>query len=339
MEQIQIKQNPIQRNYLFDTLKGVGILLVIFGHLIEQMTSPVAESIYKIIYIFHMPLFIVISGYFARFDWKKILKHLIIPYLILQVIFTPIEYIALKPKFDILFILRPKWLLWFLFALILWKLSLFLIDKIKNFLPIIIPLSFIIGLAFGFLPFDGFIMSISRLVVFYPFFLLGYHFKQTGFVTKLGESNKWWKILLIGLSIICFILIFVLFPNTPKTAFYGSQNYHQLANYNILFRLFNYVGATIIILAIISITTREKTPVSAIGKQSFTLYIGHAPFGMPIALLLAKFTSPYIILLAFPLTAIITVIILVAKYLYIKFKNHKKDKDSVKIPPVDNIPK
>lgn len=338
MEQVKITKHTIERNYLFDTLKGVGILLVIFGHLIEQMTTPTAEAIYKIIYIFHMPLFIVISGYFARFNWKKILTHLLIPYLILQVIFTPIEFIALKPKLDILFILRPKWLLWFLFALIIWKISLLLIDKLKKYLPIIIAVSFVVGLVFGFLKFDGFILSISRLVVFYPFFLLGYHFKQNGFITKLGAINKWWKITLIALSFICFILIFVLFPHTPKNAFYGSLNYHQLPHYTIFFRLFNYIGATIITLTLLSITPKTKTPIAFFGKQSFTLYIGHAPFGMPIALLLAKIASSYIVLLAFPLTALIVLIILTARQLYIRYNPFKKHTSQKLLVNTDSKP-
>ena len=46
------------RNPTIDVMKGVGISLVVLGHV---WTSP--ELLQKIIYAFHMPLFFVISGY------------------------------------------------------------------------------------------------------------------------------------------------------------------------------------------------------------------------------------------------------------------------------------
>lgn len=67
-----------------DVAKGVGILLVVSGHSIIDggAFSPVRGSIY----LFHMPMFFILSGYtikegsFKPFFWKKIWS-LIVPYI------------------------------------------------------------------------------------------------------------------------------------------------------------------------------------------------------------------------------------------------------------------
>lgn len=51
---------PKERLVHIDVAKGIGILLVAFGHLVKfgSYTS-------NVIYSFHMPLFFVLSGVFA----------------------------------------------------------------------------------------------------------------------------------------------------------------------------------------------------------------------------------------------------------------------------------
>ena len=55
------------RDSYFDNLKGILILLVVIGHFILPMdkTRPV-WSIFYIIYLFHMPMFAMVSGYFSK---------------------------------------------------------------------------------------------------------------------------------------------------------------------------------------------------------------------------------------------------------------------------------
>lgn len=58
------------RIHKIDITKGVLILLVIAGHLIQ---GPVSDSLARyIIYSFHMPLFIAVSGYLI--NWTQLKK-------------------------------------------------------------------------------------------------------------------------------------------------------------------------------------------------------------------------------------------------------------------------
>lgn len=73
------------RDITFDIMKGIGILLVIIGHLAHGYGVLV-----PIIYTFHMPLFFIVSGYFYKEKspvtlFKRDIKLLILPYLVVCV--------------------------------------------------------------------------------------------------------------------------------------------------------------------------------------------------------------------------------------------------------------
>ena len=63
-----INTNNVARNKAFDVLKLFAIFLVVWGHCIQNLHSGdfYSEPVYKIIYSFHMPLFMVISGFFSK---------------------------------------------------------------------------------------------------------------------------------------------------------------------------------------------------------------------------------------------------------------------------------
>lgn len=95
-----------------DYAKIIGIFLVVYGHLLQR-TGLVYEElrwVWDLIYLFHMPLFFFISGYLYKGsqNWGKILKGLVIPYLIYQLMFFPIVYIPslVKEGFSVTILLQ-----------------------------------------------------------------------------------------------------------------------------------------------------------------------------------------------------------------------------------------
>ena len=78
-----------ERDYFFDNLKAVLIFLVVLGHfLLPIHGESVLVVVKRLIYVFHMPLFVFVSGYFAKkiykngqYNFKKIL-YLIKAYII-----------------------------------------------------------------------------------------------------------------------------------------------------------------------------------------------------------------------------------------------------------------
>lgn len=82
------------RDPVFDVMKGIGIILMLVGHI------PPGEKAYCIIYSFHMPLFFLVAGAFAKVGSDsegaavKDLKRLVLP-----VFITMVFIFALSPLY------------------------------------------------------------------------------------------------------------------------------------------------------------------------------------------------------------------------------------------------
>lgn len=125
----------MKRDKSIDIAKGIGICLMIIGH----MTGMI--PIHKFIYQFHMPMFLIFSGYFFNSQkWTNFLpfakvrfKQLFIPY----ITFTFIILLSIKlidPSTDITgYILQgPPHAVWFLLSLFLSEIIFFTLYKINN---------------------------------------------------------------------------------------------------------------------------------------------------------------------------------------------------------------
>lgn len=76
----------------------IGIFLVVFGHVSQRIPlwqENITIDIWNWIYLFHMPLFFVISGYLYKQgdgnNLRKIFWSLLVPYLIYQLLFPPFQ--------------------------------------------------------------------------------------------------------------------------------------------------------------------------------------------------------------------------------------------------------
>lgn len=181
-----------ERNIRLDSLKFCLILLVIVGHVFSQPTFrnvEVCQWIWKWIYLFHMPLFVFLSGYFSRKkpfrEYLSSCGRLLEALLLCQIIL--LYHLHLNHKhIGITEILTPQWILWYFLSLTYWRtLIQFVPQKVLDKSRLLIPLTFIIALGAGFLPLDRF-LSLQRSLAFLPFFYLGYYMRgrQLCFGTK-----------------------------------------------------------------------------------------------------------------------------------------------------------
>lgn len=69
------------RDPLFDRAKGLGIILLIWGHLFLYASAP-----FRLIFAVHMPLFFIISGVFISGNKLKLLTQYLFPYLFFTII-------------------------------------------------------------------------------------------------------------------------------------------------------------------------------------------------------------------------------------------------------------
>ena len=142
------------RNEIPDWLKGIAITLMVYGHVTHiGSASLLQKSIVDIIYTFHMPIFLIISGFYLNTGRDILLsavnlgRKLIIPYFLFISIYLIglilISMIGIHTNnsppesvinfFEIIFF-HPRGAYWFLHSLILLQLSILAIRCFLFFL-------------------------------------------------------------------------------------------------------------------------------------------------------------------------------------------------------------
>lgn len=264
--------------HFIDNIKVVLIFLVVFGHLIERYieSSNILMAIYMFIYIFHMPLFIYISGYLSKNlnkNKKVFLKNLLIPYILLNIVWYTLVYIYTGQVN--LPIIYPGWTLWFLLSLFFWRVTLKYVVQIKYILPI----SFILGILVGFIPY-GSILSFSRTIVFLPFFLLGYYTDIYKIKNIFNKAN--FSICVLGILIFIIISYFIVNKDILNYKFlYGSYSYKELGMSiyrGMIYRILLYISSIMLSLFVVYIIPMSKTFFTHIGKSTLYVYVFHTYF-------------------------------------------------------------
>lgn len=199
------------RDMFFDTCKYLLIILVITGHELEgyKHLHGWMEYLYSFIYLFHMPFFAFISGYFSkRLTINKLTKGsllLIESFIILQVGFLWLRNHEIP---DMESIFSPWYAPWYLLSLFWWRLAAFLCLKVKR--PVCcLSIAVVTGLFSGFLygnvaPTS--FLSMVRTLVFLPFFIAGLYTLPAylRIIRQLNHLPFIMIVLLVGCSLLFF---------------------------------------------------------------------------------------------------------------------------------------
>ncbi|OIK14488.1 acyltransferase family protein [Bacillus sp. MUM 13] len=271
-----------KRNYFFDNAKFILMAIVVFGHLLKSYIHESEEiyALYKTIYTFHMPAFILVSGFFAKGFYKKgylskITKKLILPYLIFQTIYTVFYYFLYSKSDFKMDLLDPQWAMWFLISLFCWNLMLLVFAKLKPAAGI--GIAVLAALLIGYADTVSNYLSLSRTFVFFPMYLIGYHLSKEQ-IKKLF-SVKW--------RITAFVIITVVFsgfylhPDISDKWLLGSKPYAELGNPDILSmftRLGVYTVSMIMVFSFLAFVPRGKHFFSRWGAQTLYVYLLHGFF-------------------------------------------------------------
>lgn len=267
--------NPAtERDYRFDNIKFILIVLVVCGHMMELFKGTSVP--YKVIYSFHMPAFIFITGRFARFDAGKVFKKLIMPYMIFQPVYLIFIALLEGKTFELQYT-TPYWLLWYLLAVIVYYFLIPILpdrDNIKAAVLIILC-ALVAGLIVGFDSTAGYYLSVSRIVVFLPFFLLGYYsisLEKSDFIAAILKQ-KWLIVVAALLSVTGSMAIIKL--NVTKKMLYGSYCYVD-GEGSLQIRLLIYVVALMWIWLLRVAVIDKKIPViTKIGQKTLWIYLLH----------------------------------------------------------------
>ncbi|MGP2437348.1 acyltransferase family protein [Streptomyces sp. JW3] len=166
-----------QRDAFFDNAKYLAIVLVAMGHSWEPLKgdSRVLEGLYQVVYAFHMPAFIIISGFFSRsFDMRpdrlrRLLTGVVVPYVLFETVYSLFNRYAGGSPDQQISLLDPWYLTWFLIALFVWRLTTPVWKLIRYPLPVALVIAALASVS----PEIGDDLDLQRVLQFLPFFVLG----------------------------------------------------------------------------------------------------------------------------------------------------------------------
>jgi fucose 4-O-acetylase-like acetyltransferase len=268
-----------KRESYFDNAKFILIFLVVFGHFISphKEDSEALYSVYNFIYTFHMPAFILISGFFSKSIrkngyLKKVFRNILIPYFIFQLLnFVILRIWNGKESFSLF---DPYWTLWFLLSLVLWNIMLLLFIRLKH--PAIMMMAALtIGVFAGYIQDIGTYFSLSRTFVFFPAFLGGYLLKKEHFSKILRPEIR----IASGMIIVAmFVSYFFLFPEEAKGWLLASSSYEKLGvelGQAWYIRLLMYGLMALATFCFLAIVPKRKLFLTHIGTRTLYVYLLH----------------------------------------------------------------
>nr|WP_106782604.1 acyltransferase family protein [Lysinibacillus timonensis] len=271
----------MNRTAYFDNAKAILIYLVVLGHLMSGSLkeNPYLDTLYLVIYLFHMPAFILISGHFTRTikrieDVKKIARTLLLPYIIFQVLYT-LYYKNIFGDHVELNFFEPRYALWFLLSMILWKIMLSAFSRHKA----MIVVSIICSLLVGYIGEVNEWLTLSRTFFFFPFFLLGYYLDREQFI-KL--KNKW-NLRVASLLAVSLVLVVYVYGDVRwKEWLFGRLPYEEIS-YGIfesgfISRLFIYALMILSTYIFLSLVPKGKQWYTSVGGRTLSIYLLHLLF-------------------------------------------------------------
>ncbi len=286
------------RNHHWDNIKSVLIILTVFAHILYQLqdVSPIINYIVDIIYFFHMPAFIFVSGYFGKSEHSHSAES-ILRFVFLFFIFN--SAYGFIYGFDSL--LKPLVSYWYLIALVFWRLITHHISSRKH----IVLVLFLLAIIIGFHPSVNNTLALARTIGFLPFYVLGYKFAESDYskMCDVRPLRRFFSVIVI-LAVISLTLYFSfdLLSFSDATFVLGAYT----DKFDVIERIIMFFVSVLSIPLLLYVSPRRKMPlISAFGRNSLWIFVFHRP----ITLLASKFLVNTQVLTIIMASLIITFVI------------------------------
>lgn len=282
------------RNSTVDILRGIAMLMVVFGHTMTGCTKYSEDSfLFNIVWTLQMPLFILISGYvtkyskpinsikaLGKFIKKRTLAYLlpwtIWTFVIRGMIFQQSNYLDIK---YVVYHMDAGY--WFLFTIwtivIVFGIAQLISEKLchrknKYFKMIALAIAYVLGMSV--LGGIGLIMGLSflgiKLTLYYmPFYFAGYLFGQ---IQPNMEHLKFGQRIIDSCIAICLVVWIALMKRYNFYAIGESE-------FGIIIRAFASLSGCIAVCGLIAQLTNNSSGggvlVQYVGVHSLEIYLVH----------------------------------------------------------------
>ena len=290
----------MERDKYWDSLKFVLIFLVVYGHIVAHYlgNSRFNMAIFNLIYFFHIPLFIFISGRFSHVKdikkYKKGIVRLVETYVVFQIIRTIASVLFEKAVLSWDCLIIPNWILWYNIVLIYWRLMVYFIylkagqQWIQQHRRKIVLASFGISMMAGFIP-VGDAFSVQRALSFLPFFVMGYYSVDFDIKEKCKKIP-------VAISLLIFIVIFGIlyrlhmnldYVHHCSFPYWAEDNAHTLLRFGLRCL---FLVIAIVLSALVMGLVPSNNVFAKWGSKTMFIYIYHS-FALREALFLLTIGS------------------------------------------------
>ncbi|WP_107471347.1 acyltransferase family protein [Streptomyces monashensis] len=266
------------RDAFFDNVKYLAIVLVAAGHCWAPLKgdSRVLEGLYNVVYTFHMPAFVIISGYFSRsFDMrpdrlKRLVTGIAVPYVVFQTAYLLFRrFVGHSPEpFDLV---SPWYLTWFLCALFVWRLSSPLWKLVRRPVPVALGIAMVGSVSMG----TGGALDFGRVLQFLPFFVLGLRLEPEHFTVL---RRRWVRIASVPVAAVALAVGWWSAPRLDDNWFYRESAAQKLGApwwTGPLMTLALFACALLLTAVFFAWVPRRRTWFTALGAGTLYGYLLH----------------------------------------------------------------
>lgn len=255
------------------------MICVIIGHMVYcNLYGEWTYKLFEFIYAFHMPAFVLISGYCYK---DKPLKrggqdilNLLLVFVVFQILYCGdlISLRSIRPftyeglRLNITHFYEPSSVLWYIVALSVWRVFMIIIPRGWRNIRLLI-VSILVSLLAGFVPL-GFEFSFQRIFAFFPYFLLGFLIKENNGFDKIRSFNHW----ICTAVLIIYICFLVWGPALPRCIFTERSHYYE--GMTSLYRILFYVISLPTTICILNLVPDNKF-LAKEGQNTMSYYIYH----------------------------------------------------------------
>lgn len=218
-----------RRDAYFDNVKYLAIVLVAVAHAWEPVMdgSRITRALYMVVYTFHMPAFILVSGYFSRsFDMsspkvKRLVTGVVVPYVLFETAYSLFKRYADGAADTSITLLDPLFLTWFLIALFIWRVTTPLWQSLRHPLPVALVIAMLASVS----PEIGDDLDLQRVCQLLPFFVLGLLMKSEHFQLVRRREVR---LLAVPLALGALVFAYWAAPRMRLGWFYRSNSAQEM---------------------------------------------------------------------------------------------------------------
>lgn len=295
---------------LFDNIKALLIVLVVFGHMMHPVhnDNPVLSGCFDIIYLFHMPMFVLVSGLFAKGTYRdgRLNIDRIISFFVLGVAFQAALLLVNGTTLTPIKLLRFPSAPWYLIAMGWWSAATPLLYRLGTKKGL--ALSLALAVLVGFIELEQGFLAISRTLSFLPWFALGYYLRPDQLL-RLKRTRLPWVAVALAVAVASLRLFDpeAYQPFIPMV--YGDNPYAGPGFGGVIARGFAMLIALVFSVAILKLVPERRCRLTALGGRTLQIYLLHRLIRAALTFRTSFYDLP---LLAEPVAGTIAIVALTA---------------------------